>query len=169
MQRPKEPGNFWHRAWVNGVDTFTKRFAPSFHISQDRGEGLIIHGTRQWSDYKVASDIVMHLGRHAGLTVRTQGLRRFYAARITRDGRFEIVRAYDDDTEVLASADFDLTFDEQVPMALTVQGSTISASAGGTDLSIADHSEKALSSGGVGLLVADGAASANVIRVSAVQ
>lgn len=169
LQRPAEPSDFWHRAWVNGVDVFSKRFPQSFHVSQDRGEGLIIHGTRQWTDYKVSGDVTVHLGRHAGLTARTQGLRRFYGARVTRDGKFELVRAYDEETEVLATADFSLAFDEWVPMSISVKGGSIKAMAGDVTLTVTDTSDKALRDGGIGLLVADGAASAQVINVSAAK
>ncbi|MDE2792356.1 MAG: hypothetical protein OXI81_18330, partial [Paracoccaceae bacterium] len=37
------------------------------HISQDHGEGMIIHGTRQWTDYRVDAGVTVHLGRYAGL------------------------------------------------------------------------------------------------------
>jgi ADP-ribosylglycohydrolase len=166
LRRPNEPSDFWHRAWVNSADIFSKRFPESFHISQDRGEGLIIHGTRQWTDYKVTSDVVVHLGQYAGLTARTQGLRRYYGARISKQGLFEIVRTYDDETEVLASATFEYALDDWVPMSMTVLGTTVTASAGKTTLTVDDTSNKALENGGIGLMVADGAASANVFRVT---
>ena len=79
-------------AWVNGVSTFSKRFPPSFRISQDRGEGMIAHGTRQWTDYEVKSDIVIHLGNYGGVALRVQGLRRYYGVRVTR-GRLAADRA----------------------------------------------------------------------------
>ena len=82
LRRPKGDGDFWRMSWVNGVSFFSKRFPPSFRISQDRGEGIIIHGTRQWTDYSVASDVVLHLGTYGGVAVRVQGLRRYYAARL---------------------------------------------------------------------------------------
>jgi len=166
LRRPDRPGDFWRRAWVNGADLFSKRFRQSFHISQDRGEGFIAHGTRDWTDYRVAADVVMHLARHAGLMARMQGLCRYYAALVGRDGVFEIVRVHDDTREVLARTEIEVAFDEWISMSLTVEGNRIAASARGVTLSAIDTSNRAVASGGIGLLVADGAASADVIRVS---
>ncbi len=166
LRRPSEPSDFWHRAWVNGVDIFSKHFPESFHISQDRGAGLIIHGTRQWTDYKVTADVVVHLGRYAGLTARTQGLRRFYAARISAKGLFEITRSYDDEIEVLASAAFEFRLDNWVSMFMIVLGTTVTAGADKITLTVDDTSNKVLKDGGIGLMVAEGAASANIFYVT---
>ena len=166
LRRPEEQGEFWRRAWVNACDDFSSDFATSFLVSQDRGDGMIIHGTRQWTDYQVKSDIVVHRGCYAGLTVRTQGLRRYYLARVHREDRFEIVRVRDDERIVLASADFRLALGESVSMTVTVRGEAISASAGGVKLFATDASAEGLASGGVGLLVFEGAVSTDEIRVT---
>ena len=92
LHRPASGGDFWRKAWVDSVSFFSNLFPSSFRISQSRDEGLIIHGTRQWTDYEVSSDIVIHLGIYGGIAVRVQGLRRYYAARVTRDGQLQIVR-----------------------------------------------------------------------------
>ena len=101
-----EGGDFWRMAWVNGVSFFSKRFPPDFRISQDRGEGIILHGTRQWTDYQVASDIVLHLGTYGGVAVRAQGLRRYYAARLLRSGAVPDRPVRDEVTTVLAETAF---------------------------------------------------------------
>ena len=79
LRRPKEPSAFWRQSWVNNVSFFSKNFASAFRISQDSGVGLIIHGTREWTDYRVSSALATHLGVSAGLAARVQGLRRYYA------------------------------------------------------------------------------------------
>ena len=164
LTKPKEAGDFWRRAWVNGVDVFSRRFPQSFHISHDRGEGVILHGTRDWTDYSVEADLVIHLGSSAGVIARAQGLRRFYGARVRRDGAFELVRRFDDDCTVLASTEVPVAFDETISMSLTVNGNAITAMAGTATLSARDDS---LSNGAIGLMVADGAASANTVKISA--
>jgi len=77
------------------------------------------------------------------------------------------VRVHDDTREVLARTEFEIAFDEWIPMSLTVEGNRIAAGAGDATLSATDTSNRAIASGGIGLLVADGAAAADVIRVSA--
>ena len=106
LKRPAGDGDFWRMSWVNGANFFSKRFPPSFRISQNTGEGIIIHGTRQWTDYQVCGDVMMHLGNYGGVAIRAQGLRRYYGARVTRDGKMQIVRVRDENTAVLAETAF---------------------------------------------------------------
>jgi hypothetical protein len=85
--RLREPSDFWRRAWVNAVDNFSTSFPQALRISQDRGEGMIIHGGRQWRDYRVETSLKAHLAERIGVGVRAQGLRRFYAVLLERPGR----------------------------------------------------------------------------------
>ncbi|KAL7925228.1 hypothetical protein ACQKWADRAFT_310799 [Trichoderma austrokoningii] len=43
--------SFWNRAWVSSVDKAHTDMGPSFFIAQDRGEGLLSQGARDWADY----------------------------------------------------------------------------------------------------------------------
>ena len=167
LTKPKKPSDFWHRAWVNGVDVFSKRFPQSFHISHDRGEGLILHGTREWKDYTVEVDLMVHLGSSAGVVARAQGLRRYYGARVTRDGMFQLVKHYDDIYDIMASEKITFAFDKIINITFTVIGSSLSANIGNTTLMASDNSNFIMSSGAIGLMVTDGAASANTVRVTA--
>jgi len=153
-------------AWVNGVSFFSKRYPPSFRISQSHDEGLVIHGTRQWTDYKVSADIAIHLGNYGGVCARVQGLRRYYAVRATRDGKLQIVRTRDADTVVLAETAYDLVFEKKIPVTLTVKGSRIEALFGGVAIEADDATAEALSDGGIGLLIAEGALSTDELHVS---
>ena len=164
LRPPAGQGEFWKRAWVNSADSFTGD-ASGFRISRDRGEGLIMHGTRQWVDYSVSAGVKVHSGRYAGLAARVRGLRRFYAARLRRNGRFEILRVLDDDRTVMASTGFPWRPDETVPMSMVLRSGRIIASAGDTVLTAEDDQAWQLESGGVGLLVADGAMSVDRVRV----
>ncbi len=169
LHRPQGDCDFWRMAWVNGVDFFSKRFPPSFRISQGQGEGLVSHGTRQWTDYKVSSDVVLHLGTYGGLAARVQGLRRFYAARLLRSGHAQIVRVRDAETVVLAEIAYTTELEKTVSITLSVSGSSITAIVDGLTLKATDDSDHALLDGGIGLLVADGALSTDEVRVSAVN
>jgi len=46
------------------------------------------HGGRGWTDYRVETVLTVHLAQHAGVAVRGQGLRRYYAALLVRPGLF---------------------------------------------------------------------------------
>ncbi len=152
-------------AWVNGVDFYSKRFPPSFRISHNRGEGLIAHGTRQWTDYEVATEIMIHLGNYGGIALRLQGLRRYYGVRVTRDGKLQIVRVRDDEVKVLAETGFALEFQTRLAITARVTGNTIAATVNGVKLSATDDTAEAFANGGIGLVVHEGALSADVVTV----
>lgn len=168
LHRPAGDSDFWRMAWVNGVSFFSKRFPPSFRISQGRDEGIIIHGTRQWTDYTVSTEIVIHLGNYGGVAARVQGLRRYYAIRATRDGKLQIVRQRDEQTTVLAETSYDLVFEKGIPVQLSVRGNHITAVFDGITLDATDSSAEAFADGGIGLLVHEGALSTDELRIGAV-
>jgi ADP-ribosylglycohydrolase len=166
LKRPSGDCDFWRMAWVNGVDFFSKRFPQSFRISQNSGEGLIAHGTRQWTDYQVGADVIIHLGNYGGVALRVQGLRRYYGVRITREGKLQIVRVRDDEMAVLAETPLALTFENRLPVVARIHGTTITARVEGASLSATDDSAYAYTNGGVGLFISEGALSADAVTVS---
>ncbi|MCR6501314.1 ADP-ribosylglycohydrolase family protein [Shinella sp. CPCC 101442] len=168
LKRPAGDGDFWRMAWVNGTSFFSKRFPSAFRISQAVGEGIIIHGTRQWTDYQAAGDVMLHLGNYGGLAIRVQGLRRYYGARVTRDGRMQIVKVRDENTTVLAETTFDTTFEKNIAMKVSASGNRITFEADGVSLSADDAGHDAFNDGGFGLLVHEGALSSNELRIRAV-
>ena len=103
-------------------------FTPLSHqlrISKEYDEGLIIHGTRQWDNYRVQSDITLHSGEYGGLAFRVQGMRRYYAARILRDGKLQIVRVRDTSTKVLAEAALSDVYERPVSFDIAINGQII--------------------------------------------
>lgn len=82
LQKPSadRPGHFWVRAWVKGVD----RIYPwkKFTIVHNLGEGIVIQGTRDWTDYRVTvADFSVQLGQPAGVAIRVRGLNRYVVSR----------------------------------------------------------------------------------------
>ncbi len=165
LRRPAGDCDFWRMSWVNGVDFYSKRFPPSFRISQNRGEGLIAHGTRQWTDYTVKTDIVIHLGSYGGVALRVQGLRRYYGIRLTRDGKLQIVRVRDDEVKVLAETPFALDFEARLSVTARIEGSTIAAKVNGTSLKATDDSPESYANGGIGLVINEGALSTEAVTI----
>jgi hypothetical protein len=167
LKRPAGDCDFWRMAWVNGASFFSKRFPSAFRIAQNEGEGIIIHGTRQWTDYQASGDVMMHLGNYGGLAIRAQGLRRYYGARVTRDGKMQIVKVRDEETSVLAETAFKTEFEKNIAMKVTARGTRITFEADGVSLTAEDSANDAFRDGGVGLLVHEGALSSNEIRIGA--
>lgn len=167
LRRPQGDGDFWRMAWVNGVDFFSKRFPPSFRISQSRDEGMVSHGTRQWTDYALRSDVMVHLGNYGGVALRVQGLRRYYGVRVTRNNRLEIVRVRDEDVKVLASTEFPFELETKLSFEAQVVGDSISAKVNGTSISASDPSADRFTNGGIGLVVHEGALSTDAVQIAA--
>ncbi|MDW6025805.1 ADP-ribosylglycohydrolase family protein [Mesorhizobium sp. BAC0120] len=166
LRRPPGDCDFWRMAWVNGASVFSKRFPPSFRISQDRGEGMISHGTRQWTDYEVTSDIVIHLGNYGGVALRVQGLRRYYGVRVTRDGKLQIVRIRDEAEKLLAETALPLNFERKLSFKVRAEGCSISAVVDGISLAAEDRSDEAFTDGAIGLIVHEGALSTDAISIT---
>lgn len=169
LTRPTDGGDFWWRAWVNTAHFFSKHFKQDFRISQDSGEGMILQGARDWRDYVVEADLMLHLGDHGGLILRATGQRRYYAVRLTRAGQLQIVRRNDDSETVLASADCALPLETAFTLRVQVQGPDLTAKLGDIALTVRDDSPDAHGGGAMGLSVYEGALSATRIRVSPVQ
>ncbi|MAQ82101.1 MAG: hypothetical protein CMH12_02585 [Maritimibacter sp.] len=162
LRRPEDGGCFWHRAWVNGVSFFSKHFPQDFRISQDRGRGMLMYGTRDWTDYSVEADLMWHLGETGGLVFRAQGMTRHYAALLTRDGKLQILRVRDGAVSVLASADCPVAFETAFTLAVAAKDSKLSATLGDVTITADDAT---FADGAIGLTVEEGALSATELRI----
>jgi hypothetical protein len=166
LRRPEGPSDFWRRAWVNGVSAFSTSLAFAFRISQDRGEGMIIHGGRRWRDYRVETTLTVHLAGHAGVGVRVQGLRRYYAMLLVRPDKARLVRMRDGKAAILAEAAFPWAFETPYPFSVEVAGAQIEASIGDLRLEARDESELSFSDGGVALVIEGGASSCGEVLIA---
>jgi len=162
FRRPEGSGDFWRRAWISTVHFFSKHFPQDFRISQDRGEGMILQGTRDWTDYAVEADMMLHLGDHGGLAFRAHGQRRYYAALVTRKGELQIVCRKDDTRTVLASTPMNVEFEKAFTMMVSAKGDTLIARVGNT---VVEAVSDTYAGGAAGLIIHEGALSATRIRV----
>ncbi|ETN41707.1 uncharacterized protein HMPREF1541_03643 [Cyphellophora europaea CBS 101466] len=165
-------GSFWEQSWVSSVDKFHARMGPSFFLGHDHGEGIITHGTRDWTDYDVtARGFKVNLGAPAGVAIRVRGLNRWYAVMFVKgqsDGktRMAIVKARDEKRIDLATEQFDWKLDTAYEVKLRAEGSKITATVADITLSAVDEEYVG---GGVGLVVTDGSLSIDTIDISPVR
>jgi ADP-ribosylglycohydrolase len=160
LRKPiNSPGKSWIRAWVNDV-TNIMPFKYSFYIAQNRGDGVFIYGTREWTNYKViAHKFIVNIGGPCGVIARVQGLRRYYSLVFLPDNRVALVMTRDHVRKELASAQFDWKLDIPYEVALVVQGNTLKGNiVDGPELLANDDSYL---EGGIGIVVHDGSASAD--------
>ena len=156
------PGSMWNRAWVNGVDQYLPRWGESFRLVHNRGTGLLLHGARDWQDYRVNADVTPHLIRRAGIAARVQGMRRYYALVLNAEGSVQIVRELDG-TTVLAEAPLDVEFYRTYELEIAVEGTKITGSVDGEALLATE--DDALATGGIALLIDEGRTATQAVTV----
>jgi hypothetical protein len=145
----------WKRQWVNAADTFADEFAKGFRVIQNRGRGLVITGTREWSDYCLQATITPHLAKAFGLAARVQGLERYYALLLSDRNSLKLVKRLDGET-VLAEGPCAWEFGTSYELRLEVQGNQIRAWVGDMLLIRVDDLVGGISSGGIALICEEG-------------
>jgi ADP-ribosylglycohydrolase len=161
---PVTGGSMWRRAWVNGLDQYDWRRPEPYRLIQNEGRGLLIQGTREWTDYRVSADVTPHLVNAAGIAARVQGLRRYYALLLCNDGKTRLVKALDGDT-VLADTDFPWQFSETHDLSLEVVGTQLRAWIDGQQLFEMNDTDRPLIDGGVALVCEKGRTATQAVTV----
>jgi hypothetical protein len=153
--RPASAGSMWKRQWVSAADTFADEFPDGFRVIQNRGRGLVMTGTREWSDYSIQSTITPHLARAFGLAARVQGLERYYALLLSDRNSLKLVKRLDGET-VLAELPCSWEFGTSYTLRLDVQSNQIRAWVDDSVLIRVDDLAGGISSGGIALVCAEG-------------
>ncbi|GCE17718.1 ADP-ribosylglycohydrolase family protein [Dictyobacter kobayashii] len=151
LTRPEEGGHAWQRAWVNGADQLEFRGAEAYRIMQNHGRGLVSQGTGEWSDYQVTAVLAAHMADAIGLAARVQGLQRYYALLLTKDGHARLVKVLDGEI-TLAETNFAWELDRRYTLGLQVHGTYIEALIDGQQLFEVHDQRAPLLGGGIGLI-----------------
>jgi hypothetical protein len=165
LTRPEGGGTMWQRAWVNAVDQFDTRRQWPFNLIQNCGRGMLISGTRDWADYEAACGLTVHLAKAAGIAVRVQGLRRYYALLLCDDGMARLVKTMDGEVSALAQTAWPWSFGQTARLSLRAAGNRLIATIDGIatfDVADADHP---LDSGGVAFVLEDGRLTSDAMTV----
>jgi hypothetical protein len=165
LGRPTIENTLWRRAWVNAVDHWDGWLRESFRLIQDEGTGMIAHGTRQWTDYQVQASMSSFLATSFGLAVRVQGLRRYYALLLCKDGRARLVKALNE-KRVLKEVDFPLQFNVKYNLALKVTGQRLQGWVDGALLFDLVDNDQPLEGGAAALLLEEGTISCESVEIS---
>ena len=165
--RPEGTGKLWRRAWISAADHVGHHWPEAFHISQNRGRGLVLQGTHEWQNYQVTSRLRSEVARTFGICAYVQGLERYYALILTPNGTARLLKRFYDDV-VLASAPFEWERGRDYTLELEVSGKTISGRVDGRELFTVED-KAALQGGGIGFLVEEGLLLADAITVQPVQ
>ena len=114
----------WRANWVNGVDQW-ENWGAAFRLIQNTGRGLLMSGTREWTDYRVSARLRPALVKSGGIAVRVQGLTRFYALQFVEGKKVRLLKAYEGADSVLAEADFSWDLWKEYALSLEVNGSRL--------------------------------------------
>lgn len=175
----EEPLTYFQRMFVRSVDTFHVRTGPTFRLAQDRAEGLLSVGTRDWTRYeaKVRGFRVL-AGTSCGVIVRVQGLRRWYGLVFipSEPGRrraVALIKARDERRKLLDYVLIDWAVDVPYDMLVLCDGRNLTGAvlrAGTADIvaqvATADDDD-VYEGGGVGFVVTKGAVAADELVVEA--
>ena len=164
LTRPAEGGTMWRRAWVNGVDRYDEHGPEPYRLIQNSGTGLLIQGTREWTDYEVSAPVRPHMVLSAGIGARVQGMRRYYALLLSRGGKARLVKALDG-YAVLAETGFAWDFDVTYELCLEVRGNRLRASIDGEEIFDLEDDNRPLADGAVALVCEEGRVESEVVRV----
>jgi ADP-ribosylglycohydrolase len=157
-------GTMWRSAWVNGVDQCERWYPEAFRLMQNHGTGLLMHGSREWTDYRVSAVITPHMVKAAGIAARVQGMHRYYALLLGSDGKARLVKALDGIT-VLAEQDFAWRFGGSYELSLQVVGGHLEAAIDGRQLFAVDDVDHPLAGGGIALICEDGRMATDAVEV----
>jgi hypothetical protein len=164
LTHPEDGGTMWRRAWVNGANSYARWWSEPYRLIQNYGTGLLMQGTREWTDYRISADVTPHMVRSAGIAARVQGMRRYYALLLCNDGKVRLVKALDGDT-VLAETDFSWEFGETHDLGLEVVGTRLKAWIDGKRVFEVDDADRPLASGAVALVCEEGRTATQAVTV----
>ncbi len=163
LKPPSRGGSLWRRAWTNGMKRFEDWGSP-YRLSHDEGTGLLIQGTREWTDYRVSATLHATLAKSFGIASRVGGMKRYYALLLTEGNKLQLVKALDGET-VLAERNFEWNLNEAYAFSLEVQGGRIKASIGGiTEFDVLDSSHP-LKGGAAAFVLTEGRMNADEMAI----
>jgi len=168
LMNPNDGSQMWKRAWVDSTDSPDWQYPESYRLIQNHGTGLLMQGTRQWRNYRVEADVTPHMAEAAGIAVRVQGLERYYAMLLRRDGKVELVKVLDGE-QVMASAPFEWSFGGTYVMTLEVQDSHIRGWIDGRLVLEITDDETTLMDGAVALVCREGRTGTQCVSVSPIS
>ncbi|MEO1439939.1 MAG: ADP-ribosylglycohydrolase family protein, partial [Chloroflexota bacterium] len=150
----------WKAAWVDGLDSGERLsgldFWPEpYRLIQNQGRGLLMHGTRDWTDYEISARMTPHMCKAGGIAVRVQGMHRYYAL-LCDSEKTRLIRSLERQDTVLAEVDGGWTLGVSCELSLSVEGNKLVGSMNGEKIAEAIDSTSTLMGGGIALMAEEG-------------
>ena len=157
---------FWSKAFVSGAQHFAPNLNHTYCLSHNEGFGLATIGTKEFKDYLAASEVTFSLHKKAGLVIRSNGHRRYYAAVVEDGNTFSIIKQRDDQIIYLASVKAEYQEFQPYCMEIKAKGSRLEGVFNGIRLEAEDH-ERLYLGGGTGFIVDTGTMFADGFTIQA--
>jgi ADP-ribosylglycohydrolase len=149
------------RQFVHACDSFYTWGGPSTLVN-NVGRGHAIVGCREWANYRLKTSGIAHLADSFGVAVLVQGLQRFAAVEVLRNGDARILYRRDGEERVLAQAPAGVGLSVLTSFDVTVTGNRIAALIGGARL---EATVPGVHSGQVSWTVSDGKADFHPLEI----
>ncbi len=163
-QFPILPGTMAARAWAKSLDRFEYERDRYDYLCHNEGVGLLTQGTMQWQDYRVECRLTPKMAVSAGVAIRVQGTRRYYAVLFAEPGQIRIEKALDG-RRTLAQTSFPWEAFQDYEVEVEVKENTIRVWIDGRlTLSAVDPSQP-LVGGAFGFVVESGCLGAGTPKV----
>lgn len=146
----------WKKSWVAGFDhnerlTDSDYWDEPYRLIQNKGRGLLIQGTREWTDYRLYARMTPHMCRAGGVAVRVQGMNRYYALLLDHEST-KIIRAFEGKDTILAQVDSGWEFGRSYDLNLQVKGNKLIAAINGQLILETEDSDNMFTGGGIALI-----------------
>lgn len=162
---PFDTTNYWIKSFVSSARHFRPDVGTTFALSHPEENGVATTGTRDWRDYAVSARMTMDLHDAAGLVIRANGHRRYYAAVLSGRDRVSLIRRTDREVTTLATAPFAYVENQTLMLELSAKGDHLALKIDGQPVLTA--TDTALAAGGAGLLIDTGTIPVEGFRVQA--
>ncbi|HVO42520.1 MAG TPA: hypothetical protein VMT34_07850, partial [Aggregatilineales bacterium] len=165
LGRPADGSSVWSRAWVDATDEPDEHHRPeAYRVIQDYGRGLLIQGTRDWTDYQVSATLTPHMAAATGIAARVQGLRRYYALLLRQGDTVQLIKSLDGE-RVLASAPLQWEPGQPYTLQIRAAGRQLQALVNGQMVFIVKDEDRPLLGGAVALVVEEGRVGCEAVEV----
>lgn len=151
---PDQEGTRWIEAWAQACSDVQTQREHTYRLIQNQGAGMLIQGTRAWRNYIVSARLTPHMGESCGIAAYVQGLKRYYALKLARGGKVQLVREVDG-THILAEKEFSWELYQTYELELEIAGNHLTGRVNGEQVVQVEEMEM-LDGGGIALLIEEG-------------
>ena len=134
------------------------------YFGKNRGQGVVVTGNTDWSDYVIKAEVRIHLAERGGIMARFKGLTRHLSLQLVAGNKVRLISKYYDSETVLDEKNFKWEFDKIYALELRVDKETVTGLVDGKPL--LRGRDTLLGSGGAGLVWTDGIIGMRELKIS---